>query len=365
MRYRIVFAAFPLLIVALVLRNQFTVYDESGVFVSFAESMNECVKASIPFTLAALTLMSVSLAGAHSQISGIALDTRSKHEPGRPSGTNHELLLGLQDTFFWFLVPLFGLMCVAICAAVNYVALGLVSLFALLYSLLPSASRNNDDESTRATFTVTSTRQRVITSLILLSLISTVIPYHLVYVVLCLVQLATCVRSLRLARDTVCHLSTRDVRSIADPPKRLDANHNFSNYTHTIFVLMLWVLPINLPVLVVWIRNLTVHWLTPFSSHHNVLSIMPFVLLVETLSTGRMIPQVQSRLSLVTNVILFSMAAYAAVYGVTYAYVLHHLANILCAWLVAIHFDTSALSAKRLGNILDTMDPDSDGKKRP
>lgn len=125
---------------------------------------------------------------------------------------------------------------------------------------------------------------------------------------------------------------------------------------------MLWILPINLPVLVVWMRNLAVHWLTPFSSHHNIISIMPFICLVETLSTGRMIPRVQSRFSLLTNLILFSIGAYAAVYGVTYAYVLHHLANILCAWLVAIHFDTSSLSIKHISSILD---PDSDTKKRP
>ena len=125
---------------------------------------------------------------------------------------------------------------------------------------------------------------------------------------------------------------------------------------------MLWVLPINLPVLVVWIRNLTVHWLTPFSSHHNILSIVPFIILVETLSAGHMVPRVQSRLSLLTNALLFSIGAYAAVYGVTYAYVLHHLANILCAWLVALHFDTSSLSVKRFSGILDS---DSDTKKRP
>lgn len=58
---------------------------------------------------------------------------------------------------------------------------------------------------------------------------------------------------------------------------------------------MLWILPINLPVLVVWIHNLAVHWLTPFSSHHNLLSIMPFILFVETLTTGNMIPRISNR----------------------------------------------------------------------
>jgi glycosylphosphatidylinositol deacylase len=363
MRYRIVFAAFPLLVVALVLRHQFTVYDETGVFVSFTEGMNECVRSSLPLALSALTLLSIFLSGARSQIFGSGNDATSA-DASQLRDTNHELLLGTQDFFFWFLVPLFGLMCVAICVAVNYVALTLVSLLALLYSLIPSASPV-DDQKAPAPFAMSSTRQRVITTSILLSLVSTIVPYHFAYVVLCLVQLATCIRSVGLARDTVGRLPVPYSCLFADPRQRLDANCNFSNYAHSIFILMLWILPINLPVLVVWIRNLTVHWLTPFSSHHNILSIMPFILLVETLSTGHMIPRVQSRLALLTNAILFSIAAYAAVYGVTYAYVLHHLANILCAWLVAVHFDTSLLSTKRIGNILGTMDSNNDNKKRP
>jgi len=70
---------------------------------------------------------------------------------------------------------------------------------------------------------------------------------------------------------------------------------DFYNYSHSILVIMLWILPINLPVLVVWHHNLAVHWLTPFSSHHNLLSIMPFILLVETLTTGNMISRVTTK----------------------------------------------------------------------
>lgn len=77
--------------------------------------------------------------------------------------------------------------------------------------------------------------------------------------------------------------------------QRTGSNYNFYNYAHSLLVLMIWVLPINLPVLVVWVHNLAQQWLTPFSSHHNILSIMPFILVVETLSTGHMIPRVTSR----------------------------------------------------------------------
>ncbi|ORY18521.1 GPI inositol-deacylase-like protein [Clohesyomyces aquaticus] len=353
MRYRLVFAAFPLLVVALVLRQQFRVYDETAIFMSFAEGLNECLRTSLPFAFAALTFLSISLAGARHQTSKSAqhwlLNGRSSNSSDPFSYTNHELLLGSEDTFFWFLVPLFGLMCIGICVVVNYAALGLTYLLTLIYSALRSSSmRSEDGRRTPTAFAVTSTRQRIITTCILLSLVSTVIPYHFAYMVLCIVQIATCVRGYKLARDS-----------------HLDTNYNFYNYAHSILILMIWILPINLPVLVVWIRNLAVHWLTPFSSHHNILSIMPFILLVETLSTGRMIPRVQSRFRLFTSLFLFSIAGYAAIYGVTYAYVLHHLANILCAWLVAIHFDFSSLSVSRLSTMLETMDPDGSVKKRP
>ncbi|KAF2849686.1 GPI inositol-deacylase-like protein [Plenodomus tracheiphilus IPT5] len=348
MRYRVVFAAFPLLIVALVLRQQFRAYDETGVFMSFAQGLNECIETSLPLALLALTFLSIFLAGAQQQSNTWSFGG-TINATALFNDTNHELLLGSDDTFFWFLVPLFGLMCTGICVAINYVALSLELIFASMYSLIRSSTLRKDEASrTPSAFAVTSNRQRILTTCVLLSLVSTVIPYHFAYVVLCFVQLATSVRAFRLAEES-----------------RLDTNYNFYNYAHSILILMLWILPINLPVLVVWVRNLAVHWLTPFSSHHNILSIMPFILLVETLSTGRMVPRVHPGFSLFTNVFLFSIGAYAAVYGVTYAYVLHHLANILCAWLVAIHFHPSSSSPGRTHAPIEASNPADKTKKRP
>jgi glycosylphosphatidylinositol deacylase len=350
MRYRIVFAAFPLLIVTLVLRQQFRTYDATGVFISFAQGLNECICSSIPLALTALTFLSIALATAQHQASKRAPSNITLGRLGSIfDNSNNELLLGSEDPFFWFLVPLFGLMVTAICVAANYVALLLIHFFASIDTLIRSTTlQDGVGERTPEAFAVTSTRRRVVTTLILLSLVSTVIPYHFAYVVLCLVQLATSVRAFRLAKES-----------------HLDSNYNFYNYAHSMFVLMLWILPINLPVLVVWVRNLAIQWLTPFSSHHNILSITPFILLVETLSTGRMIPRVRPGISLFTNVFLFTIGAYAAVYGVTYAYVLHHLANILCAWLVAIHFDTAGLGINTRDGAAEPAAVESDTKKRP
>lgn len=197
-------------------------------------------------------------------------------------------------------------------------------------------------------------RRRIINTAILLILVSTVIPYQFAYLVACIVQLATCVRAQWHARETVCHPSFSEVAT--NTPQRATAHYNFANYAHSILILMLWILPINILVLLVWAHNLVVHWFMPFSSHHNVLSIMPFILLVETMTSGAMIPRVTTWFKHVTSMLFFSIAVYSAVYGVSYAYLLHHLANILSAWLMGIYFFSSGFSIRRLWRILEGDD---------
>lgn len=50
--------------------------------------------------------------------------------------TKNDLLLGSQDSIFWFLIPLFGLISVGACVGINYAALGLTNLFYLPYNYL-------------------------------------------------------------------------------------------------------------------------------------------------------------------------------------------------------------------------------------
>lgn len=130
---------------------------------------------------------------------------------------------------------------------------------------------------------------------------------------------------------------------------------------------MLWILPINIPVLVVWAHNLAVHWLMPFSSHHNILSITPFILLTETLTAGHMVPRLKGPLRHFTNVLFFTLALYAGVYGVTYAYLLHSIVNIVCAWLVGIYVVNGSWSLAQLRQLVGSAESAEghDVKKRP
>jgi hypothetical protein len=326
MRYRTVFASFPQLVVGLVLRKQFRIYDNTGTFISFSESLGNCLRLSLPMLLLSMTFLSLSIgqsgSASHGAIwpwwnSTLTIDF-----------AQNDLLVGTTDPFFWFLIPMIGIVCIAVCVVLHYIALALVSLLSVFYSWTFGLRIQDEEKKSISVskpiqvpvFTPTSPRRRLLTTGGLLFLVSTVIPYQFAYVVACLVQLSTCVRA---------HYATRGNSTLA--------HVNFRNYADTIFLLMVWNLPINLPTVVVWVRNLAIHWFTPFSSHHNVLSILPFILLVENLTAGRMIPPVTSQLRHLTNILFFATAVYAAVYGVSYAYVLHYLVNLIAAWLVTIH----------------------------
>ncbi|RYP90376.1 hypothetical protein DL770_003523 [Monosporascus sp. CRB-9-2] len=169
------------------------------------------------------------------------------------------------------------------------------------------------------------------------------------YVVACLIQLGTSVRAFWFARSVPS-----------------SSNVNFSNYVHSVFLLMFWVLPVNLPTLVVWVRNLAIHWFTPISCHHNLVSILPFVLLVETLTAGRMVPRVPGPLRHVTSSLLFGTAVYAAIYGVSYAYTIHSLVNAVAAWLVVVHSTADPWPLSGLTDLFDSgMLEDSKQRKKP
>jgi hypothetical protein len=340
MRYRTVFAAFPLLIVTLALRKQFRVYDETGTFIPFTKALDLSLRHSIPLLLLSLTLLSMSLSGFSSLNGGFPWARRAETRLPIPDFHSNDLLIGTKDPFFWILTPIIGFVSIGVCTALHFVTLVLTQTCTFIYGLVvPAPSTGAGDSRQRAVspaFVPSTPRRRMITTAVLLFLVATFIPYQFAYLVACLVQLFTTMRALRIKAVT----STI-------------ANANFHHYAHSILLLMLWVLPINLPILAVWVRNLAVHWLTPFSSHHNVLSIMPFILLVENLTTGRMVPRMTSWLRYITSILLFGTALSAGILGVSHAYLLHHLVDVIAAWLVIVHSTANSWSLAGLGAMFD------------
>lgn len=79
--------------------------------------------------------------------------------------------------------------------------------------------------------------------------------------------------------------------------------------------------------------------------------------------------EIFSRLRYVTNALLYILSVYAALYGASYAYLLHHVVNIFSAWLVLIHWSTGSFEFNRVFRLLDpgadVVEGYRDGKKRP
>lgn len=95
---------------------------------------------------------------------------------------------------------------------------------------------------------------------------------------------------------------------------------------------------------------------------------MPFVVLVESLTGGTMIPRVATSFRHITNILFFILAVYAALYGVTYAYQLHDIANVIAGWLVIVQISNSDISLGRLSRIIEGRENPHTGqhtKKRP
>jgi glycosylphosphatidylinositol deacylase len=220
MRYRTFFATFPLFIVALVLARQFKVYDESSIFMSFGEAMNQCLRRELPALIVGLVLPAVYMSNKASIMAKTQPTSWFEHHRGNATEslfdfTMNDLLLGSPDPFFWFLIPMFGIISIGLCIAINYFVLVVTYLLAVPVSYLKLSTKSEDPRRPSSSFTITSTRQRIITTSILLGLVATVLPYQFAYLVLCIVQIVTAIRALSVARESVS-LTTIINISLAD-----------------------------------------------------------------------------------------------------------------------------------------------------
>lgn len=68
---------------------------------------------------------------------------------------------------------------------------------------------------------------------------------------------------------------------------------------------------------------------------------------------------------LITNILFLGLASYSALYGVTYAYRLHHLVDFVVGWLVIVHSSTAPPTVAGIIELFnDDGDDDSSSKKR-
>ena len=113
--------------------------------------MDLCLRKSLPLILLAMSFLAMSLSASSSApskpTSSGLFGWRGNATESAIDYTKNDLLLGSQDPFFWFLVPLFGLASAGICVVINYTALLVLHALCLLYSHVTArpAWLKNDD----------------------------------------------------------------------------------------------------------------------------------------------------------------------------------------------------------------------------
>ncbi|GAA5795258.1 hypothetical protein HPULCUR_000613 [Helicostylum pulchrum] len=278
-RNGIMLATFSFIIVMLVFASQIKCYNDTGIFPHFGQGLSYCFRRSLPLVMVCVTICSIAQCASPSTY--YTFDDLWYLPSASISW--QDVMTGNTDPFFWW-IPLAGLA----------LSLGIVSLLWLLVdggvrfcAYLSVFFSKQCGLGVWPTSHSQETRQqqiqrRTITTLFLFLLVATFIPYQFVFVVAFLVHIVTCVRSLVMSWVTSGRLDLKRT--------------NRYNYMLSTLLLFFTLLPFNLPILLVWIRNISVHWFVPFSSDHNVLSIAPIMIYVEILTSNRkMLPRQRNR----------------------------------------------------------------------
>ena len=111
-----------------------------GVFITFLESLNLCMKTSVPILLVLLIVLSFLITGIGSSTNLVSQGSNATELA--MDFTKNDLLLGSPDTIFWLLLPIAGILAIGACVLVNYAALSLVYIFYSLNSTASILTRN-------------------------------------------------------------------------------------------------------------------------------------------------------------------------------------------------------------------------------
>jgi glycosylphosphatidylinositol deacylase len=113
---------------------------------SFSEAMDQCIRTSLPVLFIALSFLSLSLANhASAPVGEEILGSQRGATESFLAFTKNDLLLGSNDPFFFWLVPLFGVISVGVCIVINFIALAVTHIFTFCYTKIRNVRLRNDD----------------------------------------------------------------------------------------------------------------------------------------------------------------------------------------------------------------------------
>ncbi|KAG0207330.1 GPI inositol deacylase [Mortierella sp. GBA30] len=333
-RYRMVVLVFTFLVVVIVLRAQIKDWSHDSVFSPFEVCLSRSIKSTFwKFSIVLGILSTLQTLKSRNAIDLHSTDYMSDLSHGNAHDAYGKLvsritrstsrlsslwfedaLLGGQDAFFWFLAPVFFQLAVGIVSFVWAVLNCIVMLLAAVYKRFMTAHGGNRSYSIS---------RQLITAALWFALVALAIPYQFAFAATVLALVMASARTLVLAQRT-SGASAQIAR-------------NQYHFMISLLVMFFFLLPFFVPVLMVWIRNLAVGWLTSFTADHRVDYVAPFIIIVEGLANGviSVPPSVsQTRYSILTVGLLDVMVVYLIVFGVRYSWQIFFLTRLWVGWLL-------------------------------
>ncbi|CCH43012.1 GPI inositol-deacylase [Wickerhamomyces ciferrii] len=334
LRYRLAVASLPIFIITLTLTLQILQYSKSGIFISFEDGLILLMRYAFPIGFFASILTPLASNETVQKLLYL-IDFVAITKPEELKNVHVDpYFLGIQENYLWILGPIFLTIALSLVYTVNkavqLLGIGITLLIRSVKSRFSSELNSVKELQIPIPKDRLQNNRRIVGSVLLLAFVVFYVPYQFAYVVCCVVQGIVCIKS-----EMKAHESFKEKEASI-------TSSNFSNYNKSLFVLMLWILPVNIPVLVVFFHNMAVKWETPFSSHHNILAILPIILVLSKHVKGEIIPQPQFKLQRrITVGILIYFAFFSLVYGVRHLYWLHYLLNVFFAWIFILFYEGS------------------------
>ena len=360
-KYRLSIIGFPLFFTLLIILCQFIQYTKYNKYPSYGETMlyicslKTITILSIIFSLLSFLTSTKLSFGKFIEIFNPLeinhLDLMSNIEKSKVEVNN--IFMGIEEISLWF----YGTFILYISIGLNFLLYNLILLVLILLLQLSKLSIWKSVKLPK--FKNFSKQRKTISVISLILLVLIYLPYQFAFIVCVLTQVFSTLNSF-IANPNLNAYSTSvfknythskekssDSNSNSDDDinedkvitkeKLLILTENFKNFKFSLMMLMFWLVAIHVPVLIVWIHDISIRWITPFSSHHNILAILPIVILIQLLNQGYMIPRPKTEFNIiVTQLVLLYFMIYSLLFGTRHLYFLHNLFNLLCVWFIIL-----------------------------
>lgn len=318
-RYRLIFLSFPISIISFTMAYQFYFYNKTFEFMDFQSALGSILQ-NYGVVVAIFVLVLTPIVD--TKIVQKILYTLDPLRLNRPFLLEKQHIhtnfyfLGIRSWFLSGLGIVFGIVSIATLFLIS----GAYELIEYIIQRLKGSSAQTTSKVVVADVKdISLGKGRAVASLLLIVAVSLYIPYQLASAICLIIQLATCVRI-----------------ALGFAPSNSKEYHNLRNYNFSVFLLLTFVVAINVPTIVVFLHNVAIRWETPFRSHHNFMAIAPIILLVNFNSTFSMPFYKSNRLNdggLGVSLLAY-LGIFSLIYGARNLYWIHHLVNITSAWLL-------------------------------